>query len=703
MNAAAALIASNPRIAQWIDLSQPGVVRAFTGRVELGQGTTLALTGAVAAALSVDPSRVRLVAGDTRACPDEGYTAGSRSIEAGGVALRRAAQSARAMLLDRARALLQHPDGALTVADGAVLLDGAATGLDLWRLVAEAPFDDPVGDGAAEPDPTPDLAPVAAAALRARIRGGGFIHDVSLPGMRHARLVSPPYPGARLLTFDDAAIAALAGVETVVRDGTFLAIVATDEWAAVRAADGAARHLRWSTPAPAASAPAASDPAATLGLLDAHAGPEETMIARSASPGEGETVTVEASRPFLAHASLGPCCAVAEWDGARLTIRSHTQGPHALRAALAAALTLDEAAIDVIHVPGSGCYGHNGADDVAFDAALIARARPGAPVRLLWSRAEEMSRGPLAAAMRTRAKATLSADGRIAAVALDILSAPHQQRPGPGKPNFAAGPMLAKPVAHAPAVEPPPTAGGGADRNADPLYAIPAVIVRRRVAATIPVRTSALRSLGAFVNVIAIETLMDAVAETTGRDSLQVRRDHLADPRACVVLDRVADMADWGAPRPDGVGLGVGLARYKNKAGWCAVCAEVTVDERVTVRRLWAAADVGEVFDPDGARAQIEGGMLQALSWTLIEEARLDEHLGLPRGWSDYPVLGFADVPEMAVALIDRADEPPLGAGEIAQGPTGAAIVGAVGRALGVTLAELPLSRDRLMQALLDA
>ncbi|MFN3614030.1 MAG: molybdopterin cofactor-binding domain-containing protein, partial [Rubrimonas sp.] len=509
MNAAAPLIAANPRIAQWIDLSAAGVVRAFTGRVELGQGVTLALTGAVAAALSVDPARVRLLAGDTRSCPDEGYTAGSRSIEAGGVALRGAARAARALLLDRARALLQNPDGALTVDDGAVLLNGAATGLDLWRLAAESPFDGPIGDPDLAPGPVPDLAPLAAAGLRARIRGGGFIHDLALPRMRHARLLSPPFPAARLLAANDAAIAALPGVLSVVRDGAFLAVVAADEWAAVRAADRAARHVRWSAPEKT------PDPADPADLLAAHAGPEETMIARGEAPDGGRVVSVEAARPFLAHASLGPCCAVAEWDGARLTVRSHTQGPHALRAALAAALALDEAAVDVVHVPGAGCYGHNGADDVAFDAALIARACPGAPVRLLWSRAEELSRGPLAAAMRTRATATLDAGGRIAAVALDILSAPHQQRPGPGKPNFAAGPMLARPVPHAPAVEPPPAGGGGADRNADPLYALPAVTVRRRIATALPVRTSALRSLGAYLNVVAIAGLMDAVADTT--------------------------------------------------------------------------------------------------------------------------------------------------------------------------------------------
>ncbi len=692
MTAATPLPAARPEIARWLDLGAPGIVRVFTGRVELGQGTTLALTGAVSAALCVDPARVRMVAGDTRCCPDEGYTAGSRSIETSGVALRRAAQSARALLLDRARALLQRPDGALTLEDGAVMLDGVATGLTLWTLAADGPLDGPIGESA-NTDPRADLGQVAAAALRARIRGGGFIHDLILPGMRHARLLSPPAPGARLLEVDLTALRGLPGVLSVVRDGDFLALVAADEWGAVRAADRAARHLRWSA---GRSAPGAD-------LVAAAPAPEETVIARGQAPATGRTVAVEASRPFLAHASLGPCCAVAEWNGARLAVRAHTQGPHALRAALALALDVETTAVDVIHAPGSGCYGHNGADDVAFDAALIARACPGAPVRLLWSRAEELSRGPFGAAMRTRATATLSADGRIAAMALDILSAHHQHRPGPGKPNFAAGPMLARPIPHAPAVEPPLSAGGGADRNADPLYAIPAVTVRRRMASATSVRSSAIRSLGAYVNVVAIETLMDEAAEAVGRDPLDFRREHLADPRARATLDRAAAMASWGAVRPDGAALGLGLARYKNKAGWCAVCAEVSVEERVAVRHLWAAADIGEVFDCEGARAQIEGGMLQALSWTLIEEARLGESPGAPRAWADYPVLTFGDVPAMDVALIDRPDQPPLGAGEIAQGPAGAAIVCAVRRALGVTLSDLPLSRDRLMRSLLDA
>ena len=687
------VLAGHPLISQWVDLSAPGRLRVRSGRVELGQGVSLALRAIAADALSLPLDRVELVAGDTRECPNELYTAGSMSIEVGGVSLRAACLAARARLLERARELLQSPDAALDVAEGAILRDGAETGLDWWRLAAETPLDTPVLDALDPAEmhpraaPSPALAAEAGRAIRARLGGGAYIHDLVLPGMIHARVLHLPHPRASLAELDAGPLETLPGVIALHRDGSFAAILAEEEAQAMAAVERADRAARWDIPDEGA-------PDATALLADAD--PPETMVEAGQPDAQGDAITVRAARPFLAHASIGTACALALWEGERLTVWSHAQGPHPLRAALALALGLDPEAVDVIHVPGAGCYGHNGADDVAFEAALLARAHPGRPVRLAWRRPDELTRGPLAPAMTTEATLRLAPDGTIAAMSLDILSAPHQRRPGPGKPNFAAGPLLADPVQPAPPTEPPPENGGGADRNAVPLYRLGGLRVTRRLATRCPVRTSAMRALGATINVTAIELAIDAAADRAGEGPLPFRLRHIDEPRARAVLERVAELASFTAETTESRAMGLGLARYKNKAGWCAVALELEAGVTLAVPRLWAVADVGETIDPEGVKAQVEGGAIQALSWSLHEAMPLENAAPAATDWESYPILTFPQVPEVAVELLSDPAHPPLGAGEIAQGPTSAALACAVRRLFGIDALSLPLTPDRL-------
>jgi CO/xanthine dehydrogenase Mo-binding subunit len=411
------------------------------------------------------------------------------------------------------------------------------------------------------------------------------------------------------------------------------------------------------------------------------------------------------SRPHLAHASIGPSCALARWDAGRLTVCSHTQGSHALRRELATFFDLPAEHVTVVHADGAGCYGHNGADDVAVDAALLARAA-GRPVRLQWSREDELAWAPCGPAMSVRIEATLDAQGRIAHWQHQTWSHSHVQRPGLHAELSCLASQLCEPPAPVPPTRDFPLPAGGGHRNAIPIYALPARHIGYHLISQPVLRTSALRALGGYANVFAIESAMDELAAQAGQDPLQFRLAHLQDARAAAVLQAAAAAAGWGQALPPASnaaavsGRGLGLARYKNSAAWCAVVVEIEVAERIVLKRVWVAVDAGEVVHRDGLLNQIEGGVLQAASWTLKEAVQWDAHGSATRSWDDYPILNFDDIPAaLHVTVLPGPTLPPLGAGECAAGPTAAAIANALADALGVRARHLPLTPQRLLEA----
>jgi CO/xanthine dehydrogenase Mo-binding subunit len=407
------------------------------------------------------------------------------------------------------------------------------------------------------------------------------------------------------------------------------------------------------------------------------------------------------SKPYIAHASIGPSCALACYDGGKLTIWSHTQGSHLLRGQIAKAIGAAINDVEVIHKDGAGCYGHNGADDVALDAALLARACA-RPVLLQWTREDELAWSPYGSAMVVRVAASLDATGRIVDWQHEIWSHTHIRRPGWGEGvNLLAAAHMDPPFPPPPAKDvPQPT--GGADRNAIPLYDFPAQEISYNFIADMPLRVSALRSLGAFANVFAIESFMDELAAATNTDTIEFRLRHLQDPRAREVIEKVAKAARWTTgEKGDGTrGRGLGFARYKNRSAYCAVIAEVEVGETLRVKRVIAAVDAGQVVNPDGLTNQIEGGIVQAISWTLKEQVLWDRDRVLSRSWESYPILRFDEAPDVEVLILSRQGEPALGAGECAAGPTAAAVANALFNAMGVRARDLPLTPDSIARAM---
>lgn len=688
-----------PWLDAWIRIEANNAVTVFTGEAELGQGIKTALLQVAAEELQVNPGRIRLVTADTARTPNEGYTAGSHSMQDSGTALRHAAAQVRFILAGMAAQRFQVAENALTLRDGVFEAPGGRRVMygELLagrQLHLRADGKAPLRPRAAH---TVSGKPLRRTDIPAKVSGGGaYVQDLRLPGMVHARVVRPPSQAAQLVAVDTAGVARQPGVLKVVRDGRFLAVIAEGEYRAVKAATMLARTTRWDVPA--------SLPGTKNVPADVRARPAEDMpiLERGSAGAGGRTVSATYTRPWQLHASVGPSCAVAQLIDGRYTVWTHSQGVYPLREALAELLGVDKETIRCIYVEGSGCYGHNAADDVAADAALLARSYPGRPVRVQWMREEEHAWEPFGPAMLVDARATLGADGRIADWAYAVTSPSHNNRPGKAG-NLLAATHLAR-ASTPPPGKPIPQPEGGGDRNAIPYYVLPNARVTHRFQQNAPLRTSALRSLGAYCNVFAIESFMDELALAANADPVAFRLRHLDDPRAIDVVKLAADKFGWHAYRPGARrGRGFAFARYKNLAAYCALALEVEVAREtgfVRILRAVAAVDCGEIVNPDGVRNQIEGGIIQSASWTLLEQVRFDERQVQTVDWASYPILRFNQVPHsLEVHLIDRPGQPFLGTGEAAQGPAAAALANAVAQAAGVRVRDLPLDRARMRAA----
>lgn len=687
----------NRRLDRWLTIHAEGAVTLHPGKVELGQGILTALAQIGAEELDVALPRIRIRPAATPDSPDEAVTSGSLSIQECGMALRHACADARRIHLSVVAQRSGVPMEEIAVRDGAfVAPDGRVLG-SYWAMAGDALL---AVEASAEARPKPAAERHIAGTSAPRIDlpdkvfgAARFVHDLRLPGMLHARMVRPPSRGAVLR---DVAAGALPGDAAAFRDGNLLAAVATQEHHAEAAAERLARRATWDE----------RDTLPHEATLEAwlRTAPRESgVVAERAAevPAPAHRVQAGFLRPFLAHASIGPSCAVARWDGAAVEVWSHSQGIYNLRSDLAKALRLPPEAILVRHVEGAGCYGHNGADDVALDAAILARAYPGRPVRVLWSRAEELGWSPFSPAMLVEVEAQADASGTLTSFALDAVSNGHSGRPGRGKdPTLLSASMTADPFPVPLSINPGAAGGGGTQRNAIPPYRVPALRVGVHRVMEMPIRASALRGLGALVNVWAIESVMDEIAAAAGEDPLVHRLRHLDDARARDVLAAAARMAGWSArARSEGRGMGLAVSRYKGSGAWCAAVAEIEAAERILCRRLWLAVDVGEAINPDGIANQVEGGAIQATSMCLMEAVRHDTRAVTSDAWERYPILRFSEVPEVTLEILNRPEAPPLGAGEASMGPTIAAIANAVADALGVRLRAWPFTPENIARA----
>src|ERR1043166_8438814 len=685
----------SPFLDSWIRIDADGSVTVLTGKAELGQGIKTALLQVAAEELDVPFAAVKLITADTALTANEEYTAGSQSMSESGTAIMNAAAQARAILVaEAARRFDVNPDqvkteiGVARAPDGRTLRYGELVSSELLHVQAQ---------------PKPPLKTMGRPQQRidipAKAAGGeAYVQDLRLPGMVHARVVRPPSYGAKLISVETADVEKMAGVLKVVRDGDFLAGVAQREFQAVKAMRKLAAAARWREEP---RLPNQADLAQAIVALPAR---DLTVVdRRQPNVAAAKKLQARYTRPYQMHGSIGPSCAVAQLSGETMTVWSHTQGVYPDRDAIAGMLRVAKEKVHCIHVEGSGCYGHNGADDAAGDAALIARAMPGTPVRVQWMREQEHAWEPYGPAMVTKVSAALDDKGAIVDWDYAVWSNTHSMRPG-GAGALIAAQSLAQPFTP-PEPKPIPQPTGGGDRNAIPLYRFASARVMHHFIPEMPVRVSALRALGGYMNVFTIESFIDELAAAAGADPVEFRRGHLDAPRAGAVVTTAAERFGWSSySRGAGRGRGFAFAKYKNLAAYCAVAAEAEVERetgRARLVRAVAAIDSGQAVNPDGIVNQTEGAILQSASWTLYEHVTFDDTRITSIDWSTYPILRVDPVPDrIEVHVINRPGQPFLGSGEAGQGPAAAAVANAIADATGKRLRDLPLTRRRIKQAL---
>jgi CO/xanthine dehydrogenase Mo-binding subunit len=711
---------TNPLLGQWLRFESNGTVTVFTGKAELGQGILHALKLIAAHELELPVSKVQTEAANTKHSPDEGMTSGSLSVQDSGLAIRQACAHAAKLLKANAclsyAELLTHIDPLLpidvTVPTKSTALNRIDARDDLEALVRGEPIF--LHDLGINVDLTP-------------IKNNWGQSNINL---LHGRMVRGP--GLRCTLQVDGWLAALVALPEgaqAFRDGNLVGVLAGTEELAEKAASKLQRLLKWNVESLPVCREGGIDLFELAPAMDSQVF-HETGQAMEAGK-DAKVYEAVYFRPALHHGSMGPSVALAVWESDQassgLKVWSHTQGIFPLRKDLALAFGVDAQQIEVQHMRGAGCYGHNGADDVAYDAAWLAKHVPGQCVRVQWTREEEMQQSPLAPAMRVKLQATVQTntettkfdspqDGRDIELLTwqhDVWSQGHSTRPGrAATPAFKDSWQTEK---NFPVLEPinvAAAAGAGAERNAVPPYICSHVKVNAHRLLGLSFRTSAMRGLGAHANVFACESFMDEIAHDQGLDPVAFRLSKLEDLRAIAVIKTLSDQVNWLERRQsvlqkEGWGLGIAYARYKSKGAYCAVVAEVEVTHQVNVRSLWVVADIGEIIHADGAISQLEGGAIQSTSWALKEQAHWDAENITSTHWDAYPILRFSEVPEVMVHLMPgnsqngEALNPPLGAGEATQGPTSAAIANAVFHAVGVRVRQMPLSPDNLAKAAL--
>ncbi len=696
---------STRQLSAWLRINANQTVTLLVGKVELGQGILTAVSQICADELDIDIQRVQVISGDTALVPNEGVTAGSFSMPYCATAVQFASAEVRSILLGLAADKLKQPVASLTVQDG--VIRSASQSISYWDLVNDLNLEREA-TGAVKPKASSAYRyigkPVHRIDLTPKILGDAkFVQEQRPKGMLFGHLVRPPSYHAKLISVNLAVAQKMPGVVKVVRDGSFLGVIAKREEQALAAANALAGAAKWQVEK----------------KLPGHEGifdwlrttkPNKVIETKTQARAGGEAVakTIEATyyRPFHMHASIGTSAAIATMgDDGVMVIQTHSQSVFETSVAIAKMLGLPPQKVRCQHMQGAGCYGHNMADDAAADAALLARAVPGQPVRLQYTREQEHKWEPYGSAMVIHTKAGVDASGNVLDWDLQIWSTPHGTRPSGEAGNLLSARYLEKPF-----TQPTPVNAGGpnfaADRNGIALYDFAGHKVLTHFITDMPVRVSSTRGLGAYANVFAIESFMDELAVAANVDPLAYRLRFLKDERARDALQKAADKFGWATwQKTPNRGRGIGFARYKNIAGYCAVALEVEVNPRtgrVRVLRAVASADSGHIVNPDGVSNQIEGGLVQSLSWSLKEEVKFDDTQILSTDWASYPILTFSEIPPIEVVLIDRPGAPFLGTGEASQGPTGAALANAVFDATGVRFRRLPLTPDRVKQGLFD-
>jgi nicotinate dehydrogenase subunit B len=687
-------------VESFIAIGRDGKITVYCGHVDLGTGVQTAIAQIAAEELDVPFGRVTVIQGDTALTPDQGITSGSFSIQGAGMQIRQAAATARQALLVMAAQRLGDSAGGLAIADGVIRSKSKDKLVEYGDLVGAQTLSLAVDKNArlkASGDYTIVGRPIARIDIPDKVTGRfTYVQDVKVPGMLYGRPVHPPAMKAKLLSVDESSLRGIPGIVKVVREGDFCGVVAETEWAAIKAA----RQLKatWTT---WTGLPAEDELWSHVRATKVATDDATSNVGNTAEALERASQRMKATYNFAmqTHGSIGPSAAVAEFKDGKLTCWTASQATHALRKQLAQMLSMPEDNVRCIYVEGAGCYGRNGHEDAAGDAALMARA-VGRPVRVQWMRWDEHGWDPKGPPTLVDLEAGLDASHKLVAWKGDF----YIPVGGP-----AAVWLLTAELADLPHREDLET--GSIFQNSAIPYDFPnRYTVCHRLAST-PLRPSWIRSPGRMQNTFANESFLDEIIATIGADPLAFRLEHISDSRGAELLRRLGQLAKWEAHKVGNRGHGGDVLRgrglsyvhYELSRTYVGIVVDVEVDRKsgkTSVKRAAVVHDCGQIINPDGVRNQIEGGVIQTVSRTLIEELKFDRSRVTSLDWASYPILTFPDVPDVMIDLIDRPAEVPWGAGEPACAVVPSAICSAIFDATGARLRSVPFKPQDVKAAL---
>jgi nicotinate dehydrogenase subunit B len=704
-----------PELDSWIRINPEGTVTVFTGKVDYGQGIRTAFAQIGADELDVSLDRIDIVMADTAQTPNEWITAGSRSMETSGNAIRFAAAEARHHLLSIAYEELEAPNENLVVEDGTIADPTSGRSTTYWDLMGGKKFGCQVS-GTILPKRSQDYKIIGQPSIGvnhlAKVTGTyTFIHDLEFPGMLYARVIHPPHYYAKLVSTNESLALQSPGVRKIVRDGSFLGVIAEREEQAIKAAKILKETAIWEGEGNFSKQSELFDtmlnsPDQAFLVVDGTAG-DDPIPDIKIPPDAEQTLKATYYRPYQMHASLGPSAAVAQMMEGKLTLWVHSQGVFPQRRSIAQVLGMNETDMQVSFVEGPGCYGQNGADDAALEAALLARALPGYPISLKWERWDEHAWEPYGPPMVMQLQASLNAEKEVVDWNHDSWGYTHLgRRPSSENESSLVSAWYIEKPFQRPQFHPVKGNNVGIHRNADPYYDFPQRRIVKHFLPESPLRVSNMRSLGAYGNIFALESFMDELAYLAGIDPIVFRLRYLQDERARDVIRAAAERVGWGDENGisgEGRGRGMAFSRYKNRATYAAVIVDLHVERssgQIRLERVVIAADAGQIVNPDNVSNQLEGSFLQAASWTLKEQVGFDKEGIITTDWISYPILRFPGVPEIETILVNRPDMPYLGSGEACQGLAGAAIANAIFNAVGIRLREIPFTPRKVSTAL---
>lgn len=684
----------------FLSIDAKGEVTVYSGKVDLGTGIRTAMAQIAAEELSVPLDRVIVIQGDTLLTPDQGVTFGSLSIQNGGMQIRQAAATARQALLAEGATKLGIDKDAVLVRDGVVIPKSGGKGVDYALLVGGKDFRLAVDPKAPTKDPkdfTIVGKPVARLDIPDKVTGRfTYMHDFRRKGMLHARVIRPAGMKATLMSWNDFDCRKIPGYVGTIKKGNFIAVLARSEWGAIVARR--AIDTKWSEWA------GLPDQAKLWEYVRNSKVAKDEDLQKVGDAGEAlktpNAKLVNASYDFAihTHGSIGPSCSVAEYVDGKLTVWSASQQTHLLRKQLAMMLEMKADDVRCIYIEGAGCYGRNGHEDAAADAALLAK-ETGLPVRVQWMRQDEHGWDPKGPPTLFDYRAAIDAQGNVVGWQSEVFI--------PDRPKDIVVALLPAELAGLPTEASHP---GNIQASLGIPYTFPNIRATAHWLAETPFRPSWIRTPGRMQNTFGNESFIDEIAVTTGVDPFEFRLKNMKDPRGAELLQALLELSNW-KPRAARAevsgdiarGRGLAYVKYELVRTYVGAVADVEVNlntGKVRVVRFHVAHDCGQIINPDGLRNQIEGNVVQTVSRTLIEELKFDRSRVTSVDWKSYPILTFPEVPDVAIKLMDRQTEKPWGAGEPTAAVVPAAVANAIYNATGARVRSVPFTPEKVQVAL---